>query len=434
MSTPPPTRAWHPKFTLIFWLVSAVLVIWSVAGFVTAGFGGLLMIWGLFAFITGSYSLVTGRLGWASIPGRKVAAVVLAASLVATVAGAVASPRTSRDSTPVASKHQSTSVQAADKPSPTPTPSYGSTDESPDDPAIVAVPDLAPSVAVADSSVTDTTAVALLGTLPIKGKSPLTGYARTAMFGTAWLDVDRNGCDTRNDILQRDLTGITLSGRCKVMSGHLLSPYTGQDVDFVRGNTTSLAVQIDHVVALANAWQTGAQKLSQAQRVALANDPINLFAVDGRSNSQKGAGDTATWLPSAKAFRCTYVGHQVSVKATYGLWVTQAEHDAMTRVLDGCQGQRAVSSSFAPAPVVVPVPVAAPVPVAPAPVPVAAPAPAPAPAGCDPNYSGQCVPIASDVDCAGGGGNGPAYTKGPVRIIGTDIYKLDRDGDGIACD
>ncbi|TDB96676.1 G5 domain-containing protein [Actinomadura sp. 7K534] len=53
---------------------------------------------------------------------------------------------------------------------------------------------------------------------------------------------------------------------------------------------------------------------------------------------------------------------------------------------------------------------------------------------CDPNYSGACVPIASDVDCAGGSGNGPAYVRGPVRIIGSDIYDLDRDGDGVACE
>jgi hypothetical protein len=271
----------------------------------------------------------------------------------------------------------------------------------------------------------------VLSTLPVKGKSPLTGYARTAMFGTAWLDVDRNGCDTRNDILQRDFATTVKSGPCKVMSGVLVSPYTGQTIDFVRGNTTSTAVQIDHVVALANAWQTGAQKLSQEQRVALANDPINLFAVDGRSNSQKGAGDTATWLPSAKAFRCTYVAHQVSVKAAYGLWVTPAERDAMQRILGGCPTEPAVTSTLAPALGAVPAPAPAPAPVA-APLPV--PAPAPAPAGCDPNYSGQCVPIASDVDCAGGSGNGPAYTQGPVHIIGKDIYQLDRDGDGIACD
>lgn len=53
---------------------------------------------------------------------------------------------------------------------------------------------------------------------------------------------------------------------------------------------------------------------------------------------------------------------------------------------------------------------------------------------CDPNYGGACVPIASDVDCAGGNGNGPAYVTGPAYVIGTDIYKLDRDGDGVACE
>jgi resuscitation-promoting factor RpfB len=53
---------------------------------------------------------------------------------------------------------------------------------------------------------------------------------------------------------------------------------------------------------------------------------------------------------------------------------------------------------------------------------------------CDPNYEGACVPIASDVDCAGGSGNGPAYVRGPVYVVGRDIYKLDRDGDGVACE
>ncbi|TXN31939.1 HNH endonuclease family protein [Lacisediminihabitans profunda] len=225
-------------------------------------------------------------------------------------------------------------------------------------------------VAIADSSSTDTTALALLATLPVKGKSPMTGYTRTVMFGAAWIDQDRNGCDTRNDILSRDLVKVVKSGSCRVLSGKLVSPYTGKTIDFVRGNRTSTAVQIDHVVSLGDAWRTGAQRLSQGQRVALANDPINLFAVDGRSNEQKSDGDTATWLPAAKAFRCEYVSHQVSVKATYGLWVTPAEHAAMLRVLSACPAEAAVSSPFASAP--------APAPVPPAPV---APAPAPAPAG-----------------------------------------------------
>jgi hypothetical protein len=172
----------------------------------------------------------------------------------------------------------------------------------------------------------------------------MTGYARTADFGTAWLDVDRNGCDTRNDILRRDLTATTGSG-CRVLSGTLADPYTGRSIHFVRGQGTSLAVQIDHVVALGDAWQTGAQQLSESKRIDLANDPINLFAVDGPTNEQKGDGDAATWLPPVKAFRCTYIAHQVSVKAAYHLWVTRAEHDAMARVLERCPDARALKST-----------------------------------------------------------------------------------------
>ena len=175
-----------------------------------------------------------------------------------------------------------------------------------------------------------------LAALPVKGKAPATGYDREARFGTAWLDVDHNGCDTRNDVLARDLTELERQGPCKVLRGTLVSPYTGERVDFVRGNRTSTLVQVDHVVALENAWRTGAQQLSQSEREALANDPVNLFAVDGHSNAQKRSGDAATWLPADTAFRCTYVEHQVTVKTTYRLWVAPAELDAMARVLDRC--------------------------------------------------------------------------------------------------
>ncbi len=142
-------------------------------------------------------------------------------------------------------------------------------------------------------------AVAVLETLAVKGRAPKTGYTRS-QFGQAWADVDRNGCDTRNDILKRDLTGIIYKSgtrNCVVASGTLVDRYSGETINFVRGNVTSMEVQIDHVVALSNAWQTGAFKLPADQRKALANDPMNLFAVKGRLNSQKGDGDAATWLP-----------------------------------------------------------------------------------------------------------------------------------------
>ncbi|ADX72157.1 putative calcium-binding protein [Pseudarthrobacter phenanthrenivorans Sphe3] len=198
-----------------------------------------------------------------------------------------------------------------------------------------------------DSPTADGTAAAaeaddLLATLPIKGRAPKTGYERS-LFGPTWADVDGNGCDTRNDILRRDLTDITYTNSvpCKVQSGMLADPYTGTSISFVRGTATSSAVQIDHVVALSDAWQKGAQQLTTEQRTAFANDPLNLQATDGPTNQQKGDGDAATWLPPSKGFRCEYVARQVSVKARYSLWVTQAEHDAIAGILAGCPGQLA---------------------------------------------------------------------------------------------
>lgn len=184
-------------------------------------------------------------------------------------------------------------------------------------------------------------ALAQLATLAVKGRAPKTGYDRS-LFGQAWADVDRNGCDTRNDILRRDLTALeppSGSHRCRVLSGMLHDPYTGRSVAFVRGQSTSSQVQIDHVVALSDAWQKGAQKWSTPRRTSFANDPLNLLAVDGPTNQQKSDGDAATWLPPNKAFRCPYAARQVAVKARYGLWVTGAERDALVRILASCPGQ-----------------------------------------------------------------------------------------------
>lgn len=185
-------------------------------------------------------------------------------------------------------------------------------------------------------------ATAVLETLAVKGRAPKTGYTR-AQFGQAWADVDRNGCDTRNDMLKRDLTAITYKAgtrNCVVASGILIDRYSGETINFVRGNVTSMEVQIDHVVALSNAWQTGAFKLSADQRKALANDPMNLFAVKGRLNSQKGDGDAATWVPPLKSFRCTYVAQQIAVKAKYSLWVVAPEKAAMSAILAKCPTQK----------------------------------------------------------------------------------------------
>ena len=170
----------------------------------------------------------------------------------------------------------------------------------------------------------------------IRGRAPKTGYSR-AQFGPAWEDVDHNGCDTRDDILRRDLTDIRVRGSthgCVVIAGELADPYTGKRIVFTK--SAAAKVQIDHVVALSDAWQTGAQSWSATTRLDFANDPLELLAVDGDANQQKGDGDAATWLPPQKAFRCAYVSRQVAVKLRYHLWVTPAEREAIARVLQSC--------------------------------------------------------------------------------------------------
>ncbi len=178
-----------------------------------------------------------------------------------------------------------------------------------------------------------------LASLKVKGRASKTGYAR-AEYGRAWADVDQNGCDTRNDILRRDLSAITAAtDRCIVLTGVLADPYQRATVTFQRGPGTSADVQIDHVVALADAWVKGAQGLTKTARTRFANDPLNLLATTSAMNAKKKSADAATWLPPRKDVRCDYVARQIAVKRIYQLWVTRAEHKAMAAILARCPGE-----------------------------------------------------------------------------------------------
>lgn len=180
------------------------------------------------------------------------------------------------------------------------------------------------------------TALAALNKLPVKGRAAKTGYSREQF--PHWKDPDKNGCDTRNDILKRDLTKLTFkadTNNCKVISGTLLDPYSNKLIGFDLSKSAS-TIDIDHVVALSNAWQTGAFQLTLTQRTNFANDPLNLLAVDAKLNRQKGDGDAATWLPPYKSYRCSYVARQVSVKSKYKLWVTAPEKSAISNLLTSC--------------------------------------------------------------------------------------------------
>lgn len=190
-------------------------------------------------------------------------------------------------------------------------------------------------------------ALAKLDTLAVKGKAPMTGYDRDE-FGSEWDDsvgtfsYSRNGCDTRNDLLKRDLVNVKFdSGSdCDVVSGTLpYEPYTGAKNYYFDSEDDEYATDLDaeHIVALGNVWVTGGFQWTEAKRALIANDPINLMMADPSSNRQKGDADFATWLPSNKSYRCTYAVQQVKVKSKYDLWVTTAEKSALTGVLSGCR-------------------------------------------------------------------------------------------------
>ncbi|TDE92636.1 HNH endonuclease [Occultella glacieicola] len=185
------------------------------------------------------------------------------------------------------------------------------------------------------------TALAALERLAVTANETFEGYDRD-LFGYRSVDLDRNGCDVRNDVLRRDLADVVVrpgTNGCVVETGILVDPYTGAVMAFQRGAETSGQVQIDHVVALANAWVTGAQSWDEATLERFGNDPLNLLAVDGPTNQGKGADDASEWLPANTGFRCEYVALQVAVKGAYALTVTAAERDAMVEVLETCPAQ-----------------------------------------------------------------------------------------------
>jgi len=199
--------------------------------------------------------------------------------------------------------------------------------------ALLAITLLLPEAASA-VSVKKERATAIIETLAVKGRAAKAGYDRSSF--SHWRDPDRNGCDARNDTLRRDLTNLVIksdSNGCKVLGGVLADPYSGKNIDFVFGASL---IDIDHVVALSNAWQTGAFQFTSEIRLQCANDPLNLLAVSASLNRQKGDGDAATWLPPTKSYRCQYVARQIAVKKKYGLWLTKPEKVAMSTLLAKC--------------------------------------------------------------------------------------------------
>jgi hypothetical protein len=268
-------------------------------------------------------------------------------------------------------------------------------------------------------------AASVLAQIAVGGRGTKTGYLRTVVFGTAWVDVNANGCGTRDDILSRDLIGIGKRSTCVVVSGLLKDPYTGKTITFRKADAS--AVQIDHVVPLGLAWQLGAAQWPQGKRVTFANDPANLMAVDGLANDSKSDSGPDSWLPPNKTYRCTYVIHFASVTHLYGLRITASMRDTIAAQLRTCTtvvgnpaGLQALPSSdwtraariggrslgtSAPATTTAPPPHTT----------------TPATTGGDAYYA-NCAAVR-------GAGKAPLHRGQPGYRPG-----LDRDGDGIACE
>ncbi len=313
-----------------------IFVLFSLLG-LTSGISGLLGFAALYLMGTALWTLLVGR-SWLGRTGRRGSLPIFLVGFALAVGGSIIDPVEDPEQTTVSAIPSASAPSSPTSPPPpaTPSPSLPPSPAGSSSPT----PSASPSED-AEPTAEPGSALAIAEGLTVKGRAPKTGYDRD-LFGGGWVDTDRNGCDTRNDVLARDLTNVTYrpgTRDCVVETGTLADPYSGTLIAFVKGNTTSNDVQIDHVVALSDAWQKGAQRWDGDTRIAFANDPLNLLAVDGPLNLQKGDGDTATWLPPNKSYRCAYVARQVAVKHTYSLWVTQAEKDAMIRILSTCPDQ-----------------------------------------------------------------------------------------------
>jgi hypothetical protein len=386
------------------------------------------------------FALARGRLAWARITSRKVAGAWAAALFLAV--GVVAPQQLKVAGT--GETHSPASLPAA-----TPTPEATvdvSTEPTPLEPTPEAstslgTPATGPAgVVTAQSQPDAASARQALDRLPIKGRAPKTGYTRD-QFGQGWYDQDRNGCDTRNDILRRDLVRRVMkagTNGCKVLQGDAApDKYTGQLIHFEYGGASE--IDIDHVVALSDAWQKGAQQLTFERRRMLANDPLNLLAVSASQNRQKGDADAASWLPANKAYRCRYVARQVAVKVRYSLWVTEAEHTAIARVLAACPNEPLPTAGAVPLDRTSPTAAGTSAP------PSAAPLPSPQPPATQPPSGVTSYPNcdAMHVDYPHGVGRPGAtdHTSGkPVTNfeVNEDVYNAntarDGDKDGIACE
>jgi hypothetical protein len=286
---------------------------------------------------------------------------------------------------------------------------------------------------VAATSPDNDTALAVLATLPVKGRAPMTGYDRDE-FGTEWSDAagnfswSRNGCDSRNDALRRDLSPNAVikpnTNDCVVTSGNYIEPYSGKAFHFIAGDSAmEHSIDIDHVVALGNVWTSGGWQWDEATRELVANDPLNLLSASASLNRSKSDANAAEWLPPSKAYRCEYVARQIAVKQKYALAVTDPERAMMEQVLASCP-ERLVPDAGEPVNIVKSATTQTP---APTPTEISSPTETSSPTATSTPTTGEV--LYANCDEVRAAGAAPLYEGDPGYNL-----QLDGDADGDACE
>ena len=336
----PSSRPWRPTWQL--YVAAGIVGVFALIGLV-AGLAGVLILGGVAVLLAGVVGLIRPR--WVGVPTRAVTGIASTAGFALLAAGvAVSPPAPVAEPPPVA-----TSTAPSEAPSPPPTtttsvPAHPAPTPTPTSTTLV--PSTKPSATPRPSQQPPAgTALATLEELTVKGRAPKSGYSRD-QFGSGW-GTQPGGCDTRQTVLRRDIADVKIlaTDDCTVIGGKLNDPYTGAAV--TAKTTTVDDLEADHIVAASDAWQKGAQQLTDDRREAFYNDLLNLQTTIGAVNASKGDGDAATWLPPNTKYRCTYVARQIAVKSKYDLWVTRAEKAAMTRVLTRCPNQKLPTAASA---------------------------------------------------------------------------------------
>ncbi len=293
--------------------------------------GGLLILVGLAGFLFGLVSLIR-PLGRLRVETRKQAGLVVGASFVVILAGgAILPPEDNADPTGVVSPTTLLTSPSTSAPTTTSSVAIRSTTTSESVPTSTASLPTSPSTTIRGS---DTLAIDVLLTIPIELETPA-GYDRDLF--PAWSDADGDGCDTRDEVLIRDAGGTAEVGaNCGVTSGLWYSVYDGVWLDHAS------QLDVDHVVALKEAWDSGAKEWDTARREAFANDiddPHSLIAVSSSSNQEKGAADPSNWLPDNPNDQCRYIVAWVIVKARWELSMDESEHGRIHNLFEGpCRG------------------------------------------------------------------------------------------------